>query len=368
MGIYDVPRIGRKMIMGKDILYPLRRLHGQAHEAKIRHETRQAYRNQFREMRRQNPKTVFLVMTPEHGNLGDHAIAFAETTMLKNLDIDYLEVTGRQLDQWKYQDVLDLMNGFPILINGGGNLGTLWMNVEEIQREIIHKNPRSSIVILPNTIFYENSDWGREEFEKSVQCYNRHKRLKLYAREKTSYEVMLNAYRNVKLIPDMVLSLNQCGRQQTRHGCLLCLRGDCEKTRTEEQEQILRQQAAKLFRNAVSDTDTVVKGRIPIEQRDAALQAKFDEFSAAELVITDRLHGMIFCAITGTPCIVVDSKSPKVRGCYEWIKGLDYIRFTDDVSQISEEFQKIPKKEHRYDNSRLIKYYEELAQDILREL
>ena len=92
------------------------------------------------------------------------------------------------------------------------------------------------------------------------------------------------------------------------------------------------------------------------------------EFAGAKLVITDRLHGMVFCAITGTPCIVVDSKSPKVRGCYEWIKNLDYIRFVDDTAQISEEFQKIPKQEHRYDNSHLMKYYEELAQDILGKL
>lgn len=368
MGIYDVPGIGCKIIMDKDILYPLRWLHGQAHEAKIRYKTRQTYRNQFRKMRKQNPKTVFLVMTPEHGNLGDHAIAYAETTMLKSRGIDYFEVTGHQLDEWRYQGVLDLMNGFPILINGGGNLGTLWMRVEEIQREIIRKNPRSPIIILPNTIFYEDSDWGREEFEKSVQCYNRHRRLHLYARERNSYEVMRNVYHNVKLIPDMVLSLEQWDRKQERHGCLLCLRGDCEKTRTEEQEQVLRQQAAKLFGMAVSDTDMIVNGRVTVEQRETALQAKFDEFSAAELVITDRLHGMIFCAITGTPCIVVDSKSPKVRGCYEWIKDLDYIRFVDDVAQISEEFHKIPKKEHRYDNSHLVKYYEELIQDILNKL
>lgn len=368
MGIYDVPGIGCKIIMDKDILYPLRWLHGQAYEAKIRHKTRQAFRKQFQEMRKQNPKTVFLVMTPEHGNLGDHAIAYAETTMLKKLGIDYLEVTGRQLDEWKYRGVLDLMNGCPILFQGGGYLGTLWFRSEECLREILKKNPKSLIMFLPNTIFYEDSDWGREEFEKSVQCYNRHKRLRLYARERTSYEVMRKVYHNVKLIPDMVLSLEQCGRKQDRHGCLLCLRNDCEKTRTEAQEHVLRQQAAKLFGNAVSDTDMVTKGPITAEKREAALQTKFDEFSAAELVITDRLHGMIFCAITGTPCIVVDSKSPKVRGCYEWINGLDYIRFVDDVEQISEEFHKIPKKEHIYNTAHLVKYYEELAQDILREL
>lgn len=350
--------------MSKDILYPLRRLHGMMHEAKVWHDLRKSYEKRFRE----NPKTVFLVMTPEHGNLGDHAIAIAETSFLKSLGIGFIEITGRQLDEMKWRNQLGVMNGFPILINGGGNLGTLWIDVERTQREIITRNPKSDIFVLPNTIFYEDSNWGKEEFEKSIKLYNHHKKLCLYAREKNSFEVMRKAYRNVKLIPDMVLSLNQYGTEKVRHGCLLCLRGDCEKTRTGEQEQIVRQQAAELFGDAVSDTDMIVKGCVPVSQREEVLQGKFDQFSGAELVITDRLHGMIFCAISGTPCIVIDSKSPKVRGCYEWIKDLDYIRFADDVSQITEQYRKIPGTTHQYDNAHLQHYYQELADDILSKI
>lgn len=108
----------------------------------------------------------------------------------------------------------------------------------------------------------------------------------------------------------------------------------------------------------------VETNRVSPSEREEALERKFAQFSSAKLVITDRLHGMIFCAITGTPCIVVDSKSPKLRGCYEWIKHLDYIRFADDVSQITKEFHQIPEGEHHYDNSHLMHYYDELADDI----
>lgn len=350
--------------MSKDILYPMRQLHGFLHEAKVWCELRRMYKKRFRE----NPRTVFLLLTPEHGNLGDHAIAYAETSMLNSLGIDYIEITGRKLEEMKWRNQLGAMNGFPILVNGGGNLGTLWMDVEILQRELISKNPKSPIAILPNTIFYDNSDWGKEEFEKSVNLYNRHSKLALYAREKVSYELMRQAYRNVKLIPDMVLSLNQCGTDRERRGGLICLRNDCEKTRSAEQERTIRQQTEKLFGDAVCDTDMVVDGSIPVSQRAKALHDKFDHFSGAELVITDRLHGMIFCAITGTPCIVINSKSPKVRGCYEWIQNLDYIRFVDDVSQIAEEFQNIPKAEHLYEHSHLMPYYEELKEDILAML
>jgi pyruvyl transferase EpsI len=103
---------------------------------------------------------------------------------------------------------------------------------------------------------------------------------------------------------------------------------------------------------------------ISVDRRDEELEKKFEEFRHAELIITDRLHGMIFAAITGTPCIVINSKSPKVKGCYEWIKDLDYIRFADNVEYIIDEYNKIPKGIHVYQNNHLLHYYEELSKDL----
>lgn len=342
--------------MKKAILKFPQRVRGKLRQIKSIYTLRKKYRAYFRE----NPNTVFLVMTPEHGNLGDHAIALAEIELLKKAGINFIEISGKQLSNMRWEGLLGAIDGYPILLNGGGNLGTLWYNVEDLFRKLITSTPHSQIVLFPNTVFYEDSSWGKEEFEKSKEIYNRHKKLHLYAREKKSYEIMSKSYRDVALVPDMVLSLNKCKNDQVRRGCLLCLRGDYEKTRTDAQEQMIRDQAANLFGNAVIDTDMVVDGQVTADQREKELQAKFDQFSKSELIITDRLHGMIFCAITGTPCIVVDSKSPKVRGCYEWIKNLDYIRFVDDVSNIAEEYAKIPKENHVYDNTHLQHYYNEL--------
>ena len=346
----------------KDIFYPLRRLHGAIYEAKLWHEKRRPFVQQFRK----NPKTVFLVFTPEHGNLGDHGIAWAENEFLKDNRIQYIELTGRKLYEMRNNGELGLLNGFPIIVNGGGYLGTLWIQSEFLLRDIIKANPKSLILCLPNTIYYEDSDWGRDEFEKSKAIYNKHKKLYLYAREKTSFSIMYNAYKNVKLIPDMVFSLNQCKESVNRHGCLLCLRSDCERTRTKKQDEIIQKQVTDLFNEAVNITDMVVPYSISINQRKTELERKFEQFRGEELVVTDRLHGMIFAAITGTPCIVIDSKSPKVRGCYEWIKNLDYIRFADDISKIADEYKKIPQGEHHYNNESFKHFYNELANDILQ--
>ena len=346
--------------MAKDILYPLRRLHGKLHDLNEKIKLRKKYCAEFKK----NPKTVFLLLTPEHGNLGDHAIAKAETEFLKKLDINYIEITGDKLNKMKWANQLDVFNGFPILLQGGGYLGTLWYEAEVILRDLLTKNKKSNIFILPNTIFYEENEWGKEELQKSIKIYNKHKHLTIFAREQTSYDLMKSIYHDVRFVPDMVLSLKIDNNSHERKGCLLCLRSDCEKTLTKEQVLNIRLQAENLFGTDVTDTDMVVTGKVTVEQRDTALQAKFEEFSKSQLVITDRLHGMIFCAITGTPCIVVNSKSPKVKGCYEWIKHLEYIRFVENSNDIITEFQEISKKAYHYDNSHLIPYYQALAEDV----
>lgn len=346
--------------MAKDILYPLRRLHGKLHDKNQKRKLCRAYLKHFRE----NPKSLFLLMTPEHGNLGDHAIAKAETMFLSACSISYIEVSSSKLKEMKWANQLDVFNGFPILINGGGNLGTLWMDVEDLQREIVINNPLSKIYFLPNTIFYEKDGDGQEELRKSMQIYNQHRCLTFYAREKTSFDFMKPIFRDVRLVPDMVLSMKPAETGKERRGCVLCLRSDPERIRTQEQDDMIRQQAESLFGEQVMESDMVIPGSISVDQREATLNEKFEQFASAQLVITDRLHGMIFCAITGTPCIVIDSKSPKVRGCYEWIRHLGYIRFAEKVEDIAAEYRAIPDGPHHYDNSHLIHYYESLAEDI----
>lgn len=325
---------------------------------------REDYLGRYRQMCQKKPRTVFLLMTPQHENLGDHAIALAETEFLKRHGIDYIEITGQILDHFRNNRVLSLMNGCPIAMQGGGYLGTLWPESEVVFREILKANPDSKIFLFPNTIYYESGPEGQESFEESKLCYNQHKNLYLYAREKISYERMRHAYRNVKLIPDMVFSLNKSAEQGLRSGCILSLRQDQERTRSAAQEEEVFRQAQSLFPGQVRQSDMIASRCIAVEEREEAVNAKLAEFAGARLVITDRLHGMVFCAITGTPCIVLNSKSPKVRGCYEWIRDLAYIRFVEDASQIADAYRSIPQKTHYYDNSHLMHLYQELADDM----
>lgn len=310
-----------------------------------------------------NPKAVFLVNTPMHGNLGDHAIAKSEINFLNKLSVKYIELTGTDLDVLDFYNSIGIMNNRTILINGGGNLGTLWP-VEEMRiRKIIINNKKSKIILFPNTIYYADSE--KEELKKSIEIYNAHPNLIVCAREKTSYEFMKKIYKNIVLIPDMVFFLKENNIEFSRNGCLICLRNDKEKTMESDTERKLIDVLRKIFFDNINITDTVVGYQIPIELRNDELEKKLNEFRKAEIVITDRLHGMIFSAITGTPCIVFNSLSPKLKGCYEWIKSLEYIKFCDDVNEIPELITNLAGKKYLYEMPELDKYYEKLKKLIL---
>ena len=312
-----------------------------------------------------HPGAAYWVFTPAHDNLGDHAIAAAEKKLFDQYGIKTIEISGEELQRRReLGGLIKLMNGRPILVHGGGFLGTIWFPCELLLRDVIRMNPRSSIVLLPNTVYYDDTPEGHRELERSVEIYNGHPDLQIYIRESLSYQTAKEFYRNVKLMPDMVMYLNGLEGTEKRDGGILCLRADQEKTRSEEAELAVVQQMTALFGDRVIWRDMVAEYNIPVKARDRELQLQLDAFRHAELVVTDRLHGMVFCAITGTPCIVLDSKSPKVRGCYEWIRHLPYIRFCDDPTRIGELYASMPKKDLQYDNSMLMPYYQALADKI----
>lgn len=320
--------------------------------------------------RKSDKKRIFLIFTPEHNNLGDHAIAKAELEFLK--DYDVFEITSYSVSLLlEFPKIFKkLLSDDLIIFNGGGNLGTLWFNIELNLRKILNLcKGNNNIIIFPQTVFYENDEFGKKEFEKSKQIYNKYDNLVITSREKVSYEVMKNAYKNVYLIPDMALSLNECKNNCTRSGVQLTLRDDHEKTMSKEYRDNLISYLTDKFGENIRFADMGADDDVPPENRNEALERHFDKFRSSELVVTDRLHGMIFAAITGTPCIVLNSKSPKVKGVYDWLfKDCEYITFTDDFEEMSAFIENIKGKNFVYDNSVVIPYYDELKDIVKREI
>ena len=300
-------------------------------------------------------KQAILLQSPLHGNLGDHAIALAE--------LELLGAAGITCVDFPWSEGIEKLcarftpAGKTILIHGGGYMGQLWPREEVRIRATLKAFRRNPVVIFPQTAYFDlATEDGRRCYEESRAIYEAHPRLTIFLRERYSLEFMRQYMPKVRaeLVPDVVMLFHAPPGPEKREGVLLCLRADKERTMTDETRQRLTELLEE-SRCSVKCTDTVLRRNIDCGNRTRLVNEKMAEFAASRFVITDRLHGMIFAAITQTPCIVLDSLSPKLRGCYEWLDELDYIRFANDVSEVPSLMRQMEGVRPLYDRTRIEK-------------
>lgn len=333
------------------------------------------YINKKRNLKRtMGEKRIFLLGTPVHGNLGDHAIAIAEEYFFKHFfserimfdfTMPFCNVFLHMIKKYATdQDVL--------FISGGGWLGSLWKHNEYFVRKVISYFPNNIIVILPQTIYFEMEEKAFLEEGKAV--YQNHQKLIFCVREKNSFD-MINETNYVKnksdvlLMPDMVFYLKR--RRQIlsgRNGILLCFRDDIEQ----QMEHCIEEELIQyLQKNGISykKTSTILKGIQPVKWRKKIVCDKLNEFSSAQLIITDRLHAMLFAAITDTPCICFDNKTHKVAGVYEWLRPLDYIGLISAQESLTDIVERMLKKTYynHFSDLEYISYLEKIKMLIMKK-
>jgi pyruvyl transferase EpsI len=228
------------------------------------------------------------------------------------------------------------------------------------------------MIILPQTIFYDDSQKAKQLFESSKIVYNACENLHICTREHFSYQLAKENYQNVYLFPDCVMYLTpeilKLSRNPHRKGVVTSLRQDVEKTRTEKEEQRIYSVLSKKFGGEIHNYDMLSDEPIPQEKRFEVVQGQMEHFRTAQLVVTDRLQGMIFSAVAETPCVVIKSQSYKVEGCYEWLKYLKYIKFIDNVENLEQACEEVLQVENAtYNNECLMPYFSKLI-DLMKKV
>lgn len=321
-------------------------------------------------------KRLLLIGTAVSGNLGDQAISLAEMDFLQT---NFPEHTVIEIQQTLYTNVTELVKSMInekdiLLINGGGFLGTLWPIAENMARDIIQSFPNNRVIIFPQTIFFEDSQRGQEELAKSIDTFQKHSDLTIFVRDQASYSFAQKHFiggqlTNIYLVPDIVTSLNYAKKESERNKIVFCLRRDKEKV---DHTALLAAVEQYVNNNANSSsivyTDTVINEDLDMYNRQSALNKLLDDFSGAKLVITDRLHGMILSAISGTPCLAMNNISGKVKGAYEWVSYLDYIEYVDNERDVQNKIERLLElNDTVYVNDELAKKHTVIKEAILKD-
>jgi len=278
-------------------------------------------------------KKFFIFGIPTHGNLGDQAIAYAQEVFFKENYPDYsiIEIPDHDvITQIRFVKKIIGKEDI-IFLHGGGNLGNLYYSAERDRRKVIENFPNYKIIQLPQSFtFTEGKDGEREKLISKRIYGKKQSDLTIVAREKKSSKIFKELFNNNNhiLVPDIVLSLNE-KKEMDRNDILICLRGDKEQVISTNDKNLLINTFKNKHKN-VRVIDTVVDYSINKDSRIRELNKKWDQFRKAKIVITDRLHGMVFAVITGTPCIVFDNYNQKVQKTYiDWLQECNGIKFVD---------------------------------------
>ena len=279
-------------------------------------------------------KVVFFLMTPTYGNLGDQAIEIATDIFIKKYFPNYLVVKKHLQDTiFSIASIKKSIRKDDIVVlQGGGNFGNLYMECEIARRYVISHFKHNCIISMPCTITYTNNRAGKKEMNKTQKVCNMHPKLFLLSRENHSYQKALSLFPKCHnfLVPDIVMLLKSeqsvvddilC----TRNFINVCLRTDNESLIRDQRDQIIKGISLKYNNLIITDTQLYrsINDSIKIEEVKSILR----QFCCSRVVITDRLHGLIFSYLTETPCLVLASLDDKIVGTYEWIKENPNITF-----------------------------------------
>lgn len=282
---------------------------------------------------------IFYLQTPDHGNLGDHAIAYAAKKLLKDI------YPNKIILDYTYNDLFycfDLISKFItendiIYLHGGGNIGDLYLTEENMRRKIIKKFINNKIIIFPQSIYFESE----KELNLSKSVYTKHNEITIIARDKKSYQfAKLHFNNNIILSPDLVFYLfNKIKINQIkRNGIIFLLRNDKEKILNKNIiEEIIKYISSINEDYNYSDTHLGEYKSINKYEREEYIFNILNEISHYKLCITDRFHGFIFSYITNTPCIVFKSLDHKIESGIEWINNIESVKYfnsNEDINNI----------------------------------
>lgn len=316
--------------------------------------------NDYKEkMKKEGKAQCIIFNAPNHGNLGDHAILFAEQRILEDKGIESFSVLSHDTEYFLNNFAKDIKKQDRIMITGGGNFGTIWEHEQLRANQIIEKFRNNKILIFPQTIFYSKDMHGAYAIERDRKIYNSCENLTICCREKRTYDFCLETFKGkeIKFTPDVVTYLDNFVKEpEKRTGIQICFRKDIEKTTSQEEMQKVIDEITKKYPNEeMKEFSTVNKGRYNFEKGKKELIELIEKISKSKLIITDRLHAMIFAAITSTPCITFPNSSGKVKGVYEWLKKEnDYIYFINSADEIQNIINEVNiEKKYKYNNKNM---------------
>ncbi len=308
-------------------------------------------------------RPVALVDYPDAANSGDHAIWLGEKKLLADLGVT---VAYECSVQTYSRDAMaaKLGNG-TILMQGGGNFSDRHPLSHEFRIKVLQDFPDNKAILFPQQATFLDNDY----LQRSAELIGKHPRVTLFARGLMT-EHLFNRYFGsnaaIETAPDMAFMLGpQTRLSEPKYDIVWLARTDRDgaNNQTEAAARLSSQAAEKFFLPRFPDSVEIhaaIKHRPPTvlltdwyslffeneQARNAYNRLDFDGRSQASLtralymlslgrlVITDRLHGHIFCLLLGIPHVFLNNDHGKNWDFYEtWTRQSPLCRLARDPQE-----------------------------------
>ncbi len=301
---------------------------------------REAY--QVNRSRKPSKRRIFLIGSEDFKDLGEQHTAISEREYLQRILPDHglIEITATEYEAVKKLLPWIIKRRDVLCMPGGGSIGSYDSPATKIRNELLKKYPKHQKIIFPQSISYEASEAGVKQLEQDQKIIRKCRNLTLCVRERHSYQLAKRYFTcNILLVPDILLFSDYSKRINLRRsGALLLLQnsGEGEFSQTDKQllEAIARQYSQNLRWN-----DLRLISEVIIYDRKEVVEAFIHKIAQAEYVVTDCLQGMLLCAITQTPCILLSKGNSIVAAVYEWVSEQEYILLLEELGGFEEAVQ-----------------------------
>lgn len=318
----------------------------------------------LRKSRENKDECIFLVLNiPSHGNMGDQLIAYAEKQLLEssfqNVQIEYFTTGELECGVKLMKNIVQQQD--VLFITGGGFLGSIYPDEEKRFQDVMRFFPNNKIILFPQTFHYDGSS---SLLEETIELQKHCSQLVVSTREKSSYDFIKSHFDKaiVLLLPDVATTLNFSHYASKREGICICSRDDREKA---PQSCLLFEETLKWAKEnnvPISHFDTQVQYPVSATMRANEIDKLIKIVSSSRMVVTDRLHGMIYSIITGTPVFAADNTTHKISGSIDsWFKDLNYVKIYSDGDSIIDDIECLLKMgSQKYENGKYVEKIKKL--------
>lgn len=301
----------------------------------------------------------YLFDLPYYENIGDTLIWQGEMDFLNSLPYHCLGVCSKET--WS-QDVLNVKDDDVILLQGGGNFGDLYVPHQDFRKEIVKHYPNNRIIVLPQTVSYNNM----LNLRNDAAVFRAHKNLTICCRDTFSYK-LLSQYGmrdQLLLLPDMAFCIDtpyvlEPHVQRLNGKNLLAKRVDGELVKRNNYDALMKAYKPYDVRDWPTYEETLacvqaMRDKLATKDRDAdkyanevfrpellALGTSF--LSAYGIVVTTRLHIAILSVLLGKRVVILDNKYGKLGDFYNsWLKDTELVSLNRPCSiKMSIKWQRI---------------------------